>query len=100
MWGFSTAHWDGDVLVVDSNGFDPRTCVDHFGYPHTDKVHLQERYHRTNCNTVELSMTITDPTKRESGGGVFALALVTGQNHRRRNPLHQFRLLAHSLHTG
>jgi hypothetical protein len=46
---------------VESNGFDPRTWVDHFGYPHTDKMHLQERYRRTNYNTVELTMTITDP---------------------------------------
>jgi len=73
-WGFSTAHWGGDVLVVESNGFDPRTWVDHFGYPHTDQMHLQERYQRTNYNTVELSMTITDPTKPESGGGVFGFA--------------------------
>ncbi|HTA71840.1 MAG TPA: hypothetical protein VK776_26340 [Bryobacteraceae bacterium] len=60
-WGFSTSHWEGNVLVVESNGFDPRTWVDHFGYPHTDQMRLQERYHRTNYNTVELSMTITDP---------------------------------------
>jgi hypothetical protein len=60
-WGFSTAHWEGKVLVVESNGFDPRTWVDHFGYPHTDQMHLQERYQRTNYNTVELTMTITDP---------------------------------------
>ena len=78
-WGFSTAHWGGDVLVVESNGFDPRTWVDHFGYPHTDQMHLQERYQRTNYNTVELSMTITDPTKPESGGGVFALEIATGK---------------------
>jgi hypothetical protein len=60
-WGFSTAHWEGNALVVESNGFDPRTWVDHFGYPHTDKMQLQERYQRTNYNTVELTMTITDP---------------------------------------
>ncbi len=60
-WGYSVGHWDGDTLVVDSAGFDERTWVDHFGYPHSDQMHLQERYHRTNYNTLELVMTITDP---------------------------------------
>ena len=60
-WGYSTAHWDGDTFVVDSNGFDERTWIDHFGYPHSSDMKLEERYKRTAYDVVELSMTVTDP---------------------------------------
>ena len=60
-WGYSVGRWEGDTFVVDSNGHDERTWVDHFGYPHSDQMHLQERYKRTNYNTLELTWTITDP---------------------------------------
>jgi hypothetical protein len=60
-WGYSTAHWDQDTLVVNSNGFDERTWVDHFGYPHSSSMQLEERYRRTAYDVLELSMTITDP---------------------------------------
>src|SRR3984893_1703364 len=60
-WGYSTGHWEGDTLVVNSNGFDERTWVDHFGYPHSSDMKLEERYRRTAYDVVELVMTITDP---------------------------------------
>ena len=60
-WGYSTGHWDGDTFVVNSNGFDERTWVDHFGYPHSTDMKLEERYRRTAYDTMELTMTITDP---------------------------------------
>jgi hypothetical protein len=60
-WGYSTGHWEGDTLVVETDGVDPRTWVDHFGNPHSDEMHVQERYKRVNYNTIELSMTLTDP---------------------------------------
>ena len=49
------------TLVVGSNGFDERTWVDHFGYPHSSSIELEERYRRTAYDVLELSMTITDP---------------------------------------
>jgi hypothetical protein len=60
-WGYSTGHWDGDTFIVESNGFDERTWIDHFGYPHSADMKLEERYKRTYYDTMELSMTITDP---------------------------------------
>ena len=42
-------------------GFDDRTWVDHFGYPHSDQMHLQERYRRVDRDHLELTMTLTDP---------------------------------------
>ena len=60
-WGYAVGRWDGNTLVVDSTGYDERTWVDHFGYPHSDEMVLQERYTRINYDTIELKMTMTDP---------------------------------------
>ena len=60
-WGYATSHWEGNTLVVDSTGYDERTWVDYFGYPHSDEMVLQERYTRVNFDTLELKMTFTDP---------------------------------------
>jgi hypothetical protein len=60
-WGYAVGRWDGNTLVVDSTGYDERTWIDHFGYPHSDEMVLQERYTRINYDTVELTMTLTDP---------------------------------------
>jgi hypothetical protein len=59
--GYSVGHWDGNTFVVDSLGFDDRTWMDKFGYPHTDQARLQERYRRVDHDTLELTMTLTDP---------------------------------------
>jgi hypothetical protein len=60
-WGYSAGHWEGDTFVVDTTGLDDRSWVDHFGYPHSDEMHLQERYRRTSYDTLELNMWIEDP---------------------------------------
>lgn len=60
-WGYSVGRWDGDTLVVESVGHDDRTWIDHFGYPHSEMMRLEERYRRIAYDTVELNMTITDP---------------------------------------
>jgi hypothetical protein len=59
--GYSVGRWDGETFVVDSIGFDERTWLDHNGYPHSDQMHLEERYRRLDANTLELIMTVTDP---------------------------------------
>jgi hypothetical protein len=60
-WGYSAAHWEGDTFVVTTTGVDDRTWVDHFGYPHSVDMVLEERYRRTAYDVLELNMTITDP---------------------------------------
>jgi hypothetical protein len=59
--GYSVGKWDGDTFVVDSLGFDERTWLDRMGNVHSDEMRFQERYRRVNHDTLELSMTITDP---------------------------------------
>ena len=59
--GHSVGHMEGDTLVVESVGFDDRSWVDKFGYPHSEELYLEERYRRVDADTLELVMTITDP---------------------------------------
>jgi hypothetical protein len=60
-YGDSVGHWEGDTLVVDTVGLDKRTWVDGFGTPHTDKLHVVERYHLRNPDTLEVLFTVDDP---------------------------------------
>jgi hypothetical protein len=60
-WGYSTGRWDGDTFIVTTTGVDERTWVDHFGYPHSVDMVLEERYRRSAYDVLELSMTVTDP---------------------------------------
>jgi hypothetical protein len=59
--GQSVAKWDGDTLVLDTNGFNDVTWLDDSGLPHTDELHLVERIRLKDANTLEDRMTVTDP---------------------------------------
>ena len=59
--GYSVGRWEGNTFVVDSLGFDDRTWLDKFGYPHTENMRVEEQYRRVDENTLELVITVTDP---------------------------------------
>ena len=61
FYGNSVGHWEGDTFVVESNNFDTRTWLDSAGHPHSDEMTLVERYRRVDHDTIELTMTLTDP---------------------------------------
>jgi hypothetical protein len=60
-YGHSIGRWDGDTLVVDSTGFNENFWIDRQGTPHTDRLHLIERFTRTDFNTLKYEFTIDDP---------------------------------------
>jgi hypothetical protein len=60
-YGYAIGRWEGDTFVVESIGYDDRTWLDHFGNPHSDQMRLVERYRRTDKDTLQLDMTLTDP---------------------------------------
>jgi len=60
--GFSVGRFEGDELVVESVGFDERSWLDKLGYPHSEGMRVEERYRRVDGETLELVVTITDPT--------------------------------------
>ena len=59
--GHSVGHWEGDTLVVDVVGFNENSWLDPIGHPHTDMLHLVEKFTRTNKNTLHYEVTIDDP---------------------------------------
>ena len=59
--GYSVAHWEGDTLVVESNGFNDKTWLHRDGLPHTDQLHITERFRRVDFGHIELEVTYTDP---------------------------------------
>jgi hypothetical protein len=62
LWmGHSIAKWEGDTLVVDTVGFNERTWLNGQGLPHTDKLHVVERFTRTEFAKLEIEITIEDP---------------------------------------
>ena len=60
-FGTSVGKWQGDAFVVNTVGVEDRTWLDSLGYPHSDAMTLEERYRRTDMNTMELTVTLTDP---------------------------------------
>jgi hypothetical protein len=60
--GDSVAHWDGDTLVVDTVNFNDRTWLSSgSAAPHTDKLHVVERYRRPDLGHIEVDITLEDP---------------------------------------
>ena len=59
--GYSVARWEGDTLVVDAAGFNDRTSLDASGHPHSEQMHLQERFHRRDFGHMDLTVTVDDP---------------------------------------
>ena len=59
--GQSVAKWDGDVLVVDSKGFNDSTWFDRAGNFHSDQLHVVERFARTAPDLLSYEATIEDP---------------------------------------
>ena len=62
--GHSIGKWDGDVLVVDTAGFNDRSWLGGMGggnVPHTEMLHMTERYRRVDFGHMEVAVTFEDP---------------------------------------
>jgi hypothetical protein len=59
--GDSIGHWEGDTFVVDTVGFNDKTWLDRIGHPHSDQLHVVERFKRTDAQKLEVDFTIEDP---------------------------------------
>ena len=57
--GHSIAKWEGDMLVVDTAAFNDRGWIQFS--PHTEKLHLTERWRRPELARIEKEVTIEDP---------------------------------------
>ncbi len=59
--GHSVGRWEGETLVVDTVGLTDRTTIDEVGMPHSEALHVIERYRRVDNNTLEIIVTLDDP---------------------------------------
>jgi hypothetical protein len=61
-YGESVGHYEGDELVVDTIGLNDRTYVDNYRTPHTDKLHVVERFKMIDGGkTLQAVVTVDDP---------------------------------------
>jgi hypothetical protein len=59
--GYSTGRWDGDVLVVDTVGLTDQSWLDAMGHPHSERLHVTERFRRRDAGHLEIEVTLDDP---------------------------------------
>lgn len=61
-FGDSVGHYEGDTLVVDTIGLSPRTFIDNYFTPHTDQLHVVERFRMIEGGrTLEVKVHVEDP---------------------------------------
>lgn len=59
--GYSAGHWERDVLVVETAGFNDKTPLDAMGHPHSDALRITERFRRRDFGHLDYEMTFDDP---------------------------------------
>jgi hypothetical protein len=61
--GDSVGHWEGDTFVVDTTNFTDNTWMFAEGRvsPHSDELHIVERYRRVDAKTLEIEARVEDP---------------------------------------
>jgi hypothetical protein len=59
--GYSVGTWDGDALVVESNGFRDDTWIDRNGSPLTSAARVTERFRRPDFGHLQIEVTVNDP---------------------------------------
>jgi len=59
--GHSVGHFEGDILVIETAGFNEKTFMDATGAPHTDEMRTVERIRKISQTELEDLITIHDP---------------------------------------
>ena len=70
-YGTSVGKWEGDTLVVDTVGFNEKFWFTNGGLPHTEALHLTERFTRSDFGTLKYQVTVDDSqtyTRAWTGG--------------------------------
>lgn len=63
FFGNGIGKWDGDTLVIDSIGFKERlSWLDDDAHPHSEAMHVVERWSRPDADHLAHSVTVEDPT--------------------------------------
>jgi hypothetical protein len=59
--GYSIGRWEGDTFVVETTGYNDKTWLDFSGHPHSEALHVTERFRRTDFGHMQLAITYEDP---------------------------------------
>ena len=59
--GYSVGHWERDILVVDTRGFNDLSWLDARGHGHSEDMRVQERFRRRDFGHLEVAVTVEDP---------------------------------------
>jgi len=59
--GYSVGRWERDTLVVETAGFNDKTPLDLIGHPHSEALHIIERFRRPDFGHMDVEMTFDDP---------------------------------------
>jgi hypothetical protein len=61
-YGESVGRYEGDTLVIDTIGLNDKTFIDYFRTPHTEKLHVVERWRMVDDGKMlEFQFTVDDP---------------------------------------
>ena len=78
--GYSVGRWDGDTLVVQSNGYNDKTWLGRGGVSHTEGLRMTERYRRSDFGHMRIDVTYEDPGAFESPlNAVIEMAFVADE---------------------
>jgi hypothetical protein len=61
-YGYSAGRWEGDTLVVETIGFRDDVWLDVQGSPLTNRGKMTERFRRSSYGTLQIDVTIEDPS--------------------------------------
>jgi hypothetical protein len=62
FFGNGIGRWEGDTLVIDSIGFkDKLSWIDDDAHPHSDQMHVIERWSRPDADHLAHEVTVEDP---------------------------------------
>jgi Family of unknown function (DUF6152) len=82
-WGYSSGHWEGDTLVVESDAFNERFWFSNGGLPHTESLRLTEKFSRPDFDTLKYEVTVNDPgTYTRPWTSAWTLRWIAGQDIR------------------
>jgi hypothetical protein len=59
--GYSTGRWEGDTLVVETNGLRDGTWLDRNGSPLSGAARMTERFRRVDYGHIKIDLTMDDP---------------------------------------
>jgi hypothetical protein len=79
-YGRSVGAWEGDVLVVETTGFNEDFWFTNGGLPHTSRLRLTERFSRPDFDTLHYEVTVEDRgAYREPWKSSWSLRWVGGE---------------------